>query len=70
MNFDVVIIGTDANAYYLARCYHELYNKKATVLGHSPLPFTSLSKILEITYNKNLWDEKEFLKALYDIKQK
>ena len=29
MDFEVLIIGTDANAYYMARCYHELYGKKA-----------------------------------------
>ena len=24
----VLIVGTDINAYYMARCYHEIYHKK------------------------------------------
>lgn len=69
MNFDVLIIGTDANAYYLARCYHELYNKKATVLGHTWLPFTGYSDILTVIYNNKIWEEAEFLNAIYEIKK-
>ena len=29
MNFELLILGSDINAYYMARCYHEEYNKKA-----------------------------------------
>ena len=27
MDFTLLIVGADANAYYMARCYHERYNK-------------------------------------------
>ena len=69
MNFEVLIIGTDANAYYMARCYHELYGKKANLLGKSPLPYTAYSDILNIIYNDKIWDEDGFLEAVYAFKR-
>ena len=68
MDFKVLIIGTDANAYYMARCYHELYGKKADLLGKSSLPYTAYSNILNIIYNQNIWDEQGFLDAIYAYK--
>lgn len=68
MSFEVLIIGTDANAYYMARCYHELYGKKARLLGHSPLPYTSYTDILTVTYDKSIWEEDGFLSAVRRIK--
>ncbi len=70
MDFEVLIIGTDANAYYMARCFHELYGKKAKLLGKSPLPYTAFSDILDITYDQNIWEEEGFLNAVYDFKKK
>lgn len=69
MDYNVLIIGSDANAYYLARCYHEQYHEKAYVLAKSPLPYTKYSNIVDISYNKCLWQEDEFLKAIYDFKR-
>ncbi len=64
MEFTLLIIGMDANAYYMARCYHEKYHKKAYLIGKNPIWFTDLSKIVITKYNENLWNEKEFLKEL------
>ena len=69
MEYNVLIIGSDANAYYMARCYHEAYNKKADVLAKSPLPYTAYSNILNIIYDENIWDENGFLKAIYKYKE-
>ena len=69
MKFEVLIIGTDANAYYMSRCFHEAYGKKAYILGNKPLPFTTYSNIANITYNDKIWDEKEFIKALNNFKR-
>jgi len=69
MKFEVLIIGTDANAYYMSRCYHEAYGKKAYILGNKPLPFTTYSNIANITYNNKIWEEKEFIKALNNFKR-
>ena len=30
-------LGTDINAYYMSRCYHEAYGRKAYILGNKPI---------------------------------
>lgn len=64
MDFILLIVGMDANAYYMARCYHEKYNKKAYLIGKNPIWFTSLSKIVNPKYYPDMWNEQEFLKVL------
>lgn len=70
MEYVVLIIGSDANAYYMARCYHEAYNQKAYVLAKSMLPYTHYSNILNLSYDDSIWTEEGFLKALYSFKEK
>lgn len=67
--FRALIIGNDINAYYLARCYHEFTGEKADLLsiiipGEKPFAYTRYTKILNIKYVENLWDEKVFLSEL------
>lgn len=69
MKYNILILGSDANAYYMARCYHEEYHKKAYVLAKEPLPYTKYSNILNIIYNDKIWEEKEFIKAIYEFKR-
>ena len=69
MKIEVLIIGTDANAYYMSRCYHEAYGKKAYILGNKPMTFTLYSNIANVIYNDKIWEEKEFLKALNNFKR-
>ncbi len=64
IEFEVLIIGTDANAYYLARCFHEEYNRKAYLIGKSPMAYTKYTNILNLTYNEKIWTEKGFLDAI------
>ena len=68
-DFRALIIGSDINAYYLARCYHEFTGRKADMLalnpvGEKPFAFTRFTKILNINYVDNMWDEQVFLNAL------
>ena len=69
INYNVLILGSDANAYYMARCYYELYHKKAYILEKQPFPYTTYSSIVDITHNEKIWDEEEFLKAIYKFKE-
>lgn len=61
-----LLIGTDINAYSVARCYHELYKKKVDVMGYEPMRFSQHSNIMNFTYNNKLKDKNEFAKILID----
>ncbi|HPF83545.1 MAG TPA: carboxylate--amine ligase [Bacilli bacterium] len=63
-DFKVVILGTDINAYYMSRNFHEEYGIKAHLIGKTAMNFTSMSNILTYELYEDLWDKKTFLKAL------
>lgn len=69
MEFEILIVGTDANAYYMARCYHEAYNKKANLLGKTPMIYTKYTNILNVIYNDKIWTEEGFLEAIEDFRK-
>ena len=46
MDFTVVLLGADANAYYMARCFHELYGKKVDLINYTLIAATKLSNII------------------------
>ena len=70
MNFDIIILGSDANAYYMARCYHELTNRKANLIGKTKLAFTKFSNILEINYEPDIWKEEKFVSIINNLANK
>jgi D-aspartate ligase len=43
MNYTVLLLGSDANAYYMARCFHELYNKKVDLMNRALIGVTEYS---------------------------
>ena len=65
----VLIIGTDINAYYMSRCYHELTHQKTDVLGKEPMRFTYDSKIMNITIDEDLREEANFKDILINYYQ-
>ena len=70
-DFEILILGSDANAYYMARCAYEAYHKKAHIIAKDRLAFTKFSNILTIKYYNDLWDEEKFVAILNDYaKQK
>lgn len=64
MEFEVIIIGSDANAYYMARCAHEAYGKKVRVIAVKSMSFVNHSNIINLTIDNRLWDTNTFAKAL------
>lgn len=69
MDFEILIAGTDANAYYMARCYHEAYGKKANLLGKTAMIYTKYTNILNVIYNDKIWTEQGFLDAIEDFRK-
>lgn len=65
-----VILGTDANAYGLARSFNDKYNIKSLAIGTFPLRETKDSKIVDVKIVKNLTDQDIFLNTLLEIGQK
>lgn len=66
MNFSILILGSDINAYYMARCAHELYGKKITMFGRDYLGVTKYSSIINFTKIENLNEQDVFAKTLND----
>lgn len=62
--FKVVILGTDINAYYMARNFHEKYNIKPHIIGKQEMNFTRFSDILTYEIEPNLWDTEAFKNIL------
>ena len=63
----VLIIGTDINAYYMSRCYHELTGKKADTIGNRAIPYTNISNPIII---KDFNNKENFKKALVEYGKK
>ena len=63
----VLIIGTDMNAYYMSRCYHELTGKKADVIGNRAIPYTNISNPIII---ENFNQKEIFKNALIEYGKK
>lgn len=63
-----VILGTDANAYGMARAFHEAYKVKSLVLGTFPLWETRHSRIIEVHTWPDFDQTKPFFDRLNDVR--
>ena len=66
-NFLPVILGTDANAYGVARSFHEEYDIKSLAIGKAPLIETKNSKIIDTRICDNLTNPNVFIKTMLEI---
>ena len=57
----VLILGTDINSYYMARCYHELTGKKADVIGNRAIPYTNITNPIIVKDFNNIENFKNSL---------
>lgn len=65
--FVPILLGSDMNAYGMARSFHEEYGMKSLVLGRAHLSATADSKILEFREIHDLNTPKVFVPALLKI---
>ena len=56
-----VLLGSDINAYGMARSFHEEYGVKSLALASFPLAPTRYSKIVTVQVHKSLADPEAFL---------
>ena len=70
VDFKVVILGSDINAYYMSRNFHEEYGIKPHLMVKTPMLFTSLSKIVTHELVPGLWEKDKFLEALISYGEK
>lgn len=66
MKHKVLLLGSDLNVYYMARCYHELYEEPVDVIATEPIRFTQYSSIVNIEYHPDLKTDAGFVRALSD----
>lgn len=63
-DFNVLILGSDFNAYYMARCYHELYKEKVNIIAKRAIGVVSYSKIVNFKEVPDFETKEGFIKAL------
>src|SRR5690606_15533012 len=62
-----ILLGSDMNAYGMARAFYEAYGLKPLVLGRSHLTATQDSRILHFQEIKNLNQQEVFVPALEKV---
>ena len=64
MRHNVVLLGSDLNVYYMARCFYEKYDEPVDVIATEPIRFTQHSSIVNIEYHPDLKTNEGFVNAL------
>lgn len=67
LDFIPVILGTDANAYGMAKAFHQQYGINSVAVGRAPLFTTKNSSILSVIVCNDFIEPSVFVKKLIDI---
>lgn len=70
MNFIPIILGTDINAYGVARSIHEAYGIKSYAYGRKALRFTANSKIVDVETAEDFGTDQGFMRKLKLVKER
>lgn len=66
-DFQIVILGSDINAYSIARCAHEAYGQRVLMLGKDRLGVTNYSSIINFQKINHFGDKKVFVETLNEL---
>jgi D-aspartate ligase len=64
-SFGVVLLGSDANTYSMARCYHELYHTKIDMIGKEKIAITKYSSIINFIEKPDIYSKNHFVEHLH-----
>lgn len=70
MKQNVVLLGSDINVYYMARCYYEKFGTPIDVIATEPIRYTQHSSIVNIEYHPDLKTNEGFQSALLEYGKK
>ena len=70
MEFTSIILGTDINAYGVARSLHESYGVHSHAYGVKPLRFTRASKIVDVEVHEDFDTDEGFLRTLKKVAER
>lgn len=70
MDFTSIILGTDINAYGVARSLHEAYGVRSHAFGVKPLRFTRASKIVDVEVHEDFDTDEGFLRTMKEVAER
>ena len=70
MQFIPIVLGTDINAYGVARSLHEVYGVHSYAFGVKALRFTRASKIIDVEVHEDFDTDAGFLRVLESVAQR